>query len=148
MKQPKTPLAFPASLALATGILFFCGPAQTSAQSVQKSSWGVVLGADKTIGLAVEEATNAAKKLGQVPQIYKCGNWFRTVAVFADKSKANAYLSKAQLETSYNPYIVDITIWCPRKSLINTQIPGQPSGSKSGPPVTKNKAQGSSTFGR
>lgn len=125
MKNPKTSFTFPFPLALAAVLLVASGQAQTWAQSLQRSNWGVVLGADNAISGAMKEANNAAKKLGVIPRIYKCGNWFRTIAVFPDKRQANAYLSKAQLETNYNPYIVDMMIWCPRKSLVSTQISGE-----------------------
>jgi hypothetical protein len=50
--------------------------------------WGLVLGADATAPAATAEATRATQALGVRAQVYRCGNWFRTVAVVATKQQA------------------------------------------------------------
>jgi hypothetical protein len=50
-------------------------------------------------------------------QVYRCGNWFRTVAVVATKQQALDLLSRAQTRSPYNPYLVELARWCPGKTL-------------------------------
>lgn len=127
----KTILLFHAGMMLlATGSASLCAPrvedypgflsvTPTSllAQS-NRSGWGLILGADETREKALHEASKAHNSPGVKARIYKCGSWFRTVAVFGDKQKALDTLAKAQAGSPYNPYIVDMSLWCPAKQSI------------------------------
>lgn len=83
-----------------------------------RTGWGLILGADDTREKALHEVSKALSSLGVHARIYKCGSWFRTVAVFDDKKKALSFLSKAQAGSPYNPYIVDLSLWCPAKERV------------------------------
>ena len=63
-------------------------------------------------------APSLARTLGVRAAIYRCGNWFRTVAVVPQKDQALDLLSRAQTQSPYNPYLVEMASWCPGKSLV------------------------------
>ena len=79
---------------------------------------GLVLGADPKPQGAAAEVARARRTLGVRAAIYRCGNWFRTVAVLPQKDQALDLLSRAQTQSPYNPYLVEMASWCPGKSLV------------------------------
>jgi hypothetical protein len=97
-----------AMLAAASPVLAQAAPA----------GWGLILGADSSLPAAQQEAANAAKLLGRETSIYRCGNWYRTIIVFRDKQQCLQGLTKAQLHSPYNPYLVDMSSWCPTKARV------------------------------
>ena len=80
--------------------------------------WGLVLGADPNPQGAAAEVARARQTLGVQAAIYRCGNWFRTVAVVPQKDQALDLLSRAQTQSPYNPYLVEMASWCPGKRLV------------------------------
>jgi hypothetical protein len=66
----------------------------------------------------VAQHNGARKVLGVDSQIYKCGNWFRTIALFGDRPASLKCLAKARLSSDYNPYVVDTNSWCPGKRVV------------------------------
>lgn len=79
------------------------------------AGWGLVLGADKSPKSAQDEVAAARRSLGVDAKIYRCGSWYRTIAVFKDRRSVMAALKKARISSPYNPYVVDMNIWCPSK---------------------------------
>ena len=79
---------------------------------------GLELGADPNPQGAAAEVARARRTLGVRAVIYRCGNWFRTVAVVPQKDQALDLLSRAQTQSPYNPYLVEMASWCPGKSLV------------------------------
>jgi len=63
-------------------------------------------------------APSLAQDLGVRATIYRCGNWFRTVAVVPKKKQALDLLSSAQTRSPYNRYFVELASWCPGKTLV------------------------------
>jgi hypothetical protein len=104
------------SLTLAT-TLASAVPTPTLAQP-NGSGWGLVLGADPSPQGAAAEMARAQQTLGVRPAIYRCGNWYRTVAVVTSKEQGLDLLSRAQTNSPYNPYLVEMAIWCPGKILV------------------------------
>ena len=92
-------------------------PAPILAQA-SPAGWGLILGADASAQGAAAEARRAAQALGVRATIYRCGNWFRTVAVVPNKEQALDLLSRAQTRSPYNPYFVELASWCPGKTLV------------------------------
>ena len=115
--QPNSLLAIGMGLALATA----CASVPTAPGLAETNpgpgGWGLVLGADASPQAAAAEATRASQALGVRAQVYRCGNWFRTVAVVATKQQALDLLSRAQTRSPYNPYLVELARWCPGKTL-------------------------------
>ncbi len=79
---------------------------------------GLVLGADPNPQGAAAEVARARRTLGVRAAIYRCGNWFRTVAVLPQKDQALDLISRAQTQSPYNPYLVELASWCPGKNLV------------------------------
>ena len=73
---------------------------------------GLVLGADPNPQGAAAEVDRARRTLGVRAAIY------RTVAVVPQKDQALDLLSRAQTQSPYNPYLVEMASWCPGKSLV------------------------------
>jgi hypothetical protein len=81
-------------------------------------TWGVVVGADRTLGAARDEALKASRKLGRPTAVIRCNDWYRTVFVLTDRRQAFQVLSSAQRQIRPNSYLVDLRIWCPGKQLL------------------------------
>lgn len=103
-------------LVLATAIA--SGVASPRLARANPGGWGLVLGADPNPQGAAAEVARARQTLGVRASIYRCGNWFRTVAVVPQKDQALDLLSRAQTQSPYNPYLVEMASWCPGKSLV------------------------------
>jgi hypothetical protein len=82
------------------------------------ADWGLVLGADETVEKAMDEVKSARRTLAIEAEIYTCGSWFRTVALFKDKNTALLYLAKARRYSRYKPYVVEMRSWCPNKKRV------------------------------
>ena len=104
------------ALVLATAIA--SGGASPRLARANPGGWGLVLGADPKPQGAAAEVARARRTLGVRATIYRCGNWFRTVAVLPQKDQALDLLSRAQTQSPYNPYLVEMASWCPGKSLV------------------------------
>jgi hypothetical protein len=109
---PSLALVLVLATAIASGV---ASPRQARANP---GGWGLVLGADPKPQGAAAEVARARRTLGVRATIYRCGNWFRTVAVLPQKDQALDLLSRAQTQSPYNPYLVEMASWCPGKSLV------------------------------
>jgi hypothetical protein len=109
-------LALVLVLVLATAIA--SGVASPRLARANPGGWSLVLGADPNPQGAAAEVARARRTLGVRAAIYRCGNWFRTVAVLPQKDQALDLLSRAQTQSPYNPYLVEMASWCPGKSLV------------------------------
>jgi hypothetical protein len=105
-------LVLVAATAIASGV------ASPRLARANPGGWGLVLGADPNPQGAAAEVARARRTLGVRATIYRCGNWFRTVAVVPQKEQALDLLSRAQTQSPYNPYLVEMASWCPGKSLV------------------------------
>ena len=105
-------LVLVAATAIASGV------ASPRLARANPGGWGLVLGADPNPQGAAAEVARARRTLGVRAAIYRCGNWFRTVAVVPQKEQALDLLSRAQTQSPYNPYLVEMASWCPGKSLV------------------------------
>lgn len=105
-------------LAAAVSLIFQANTGSVHAQSTG-FSWGVVVGADRSIQEARDEAKQAAAKIGRKPSIFICNDWFRTVFVLTDRREAFQLLDTAQRRIRPSAYLVDLRIWCPNKRMAN-----------------------------
>lgn len=82
-------------------------------------SWGIVLGADKSLSGALVLADKRKALIRVEPKIYACNGWFRVVAVYPDRGSALASLRTAISATSDAPYLVSMQNWCPSGREVN-----------------------------
>jgi hypothetical protein len=82
-------------------------------------AWGVVVGADRSLQAARDEARQAAAQIGRTPTLYSCNDWIRTIFVLTDRREAFQVLAAAQQKIRPSAYLVDLRVWCPGKRMVN-----------------------------
>jgi hypothetical protein len=86
---------------------------QSSGNKANADEWAIFSGGDTTIEAAKFEL-NKARKISPDAQIYKKGNWFRTVIPhFSDRDDALNRLPEVKRVVNANAYINRISDWCP-----------------------------------